>query len=80
MTLGTLLSVYNFRDYDDVNDCNDTQIIRIITDFPCIWFEFGMDDFHENSPFDFIRADILNRKVSHFQLNKAGIIEILLED
>jgi hypothetical protein len=79
MTLDDLLSVYNFREYDEVNDCNDMRVIRINTDFPCVWFEFGMEAFHDKSPFDFIKADILNRKVSSFRLNKTGVTEILLE-
>ena len=76
MKLKQLLKYFNFLLIDE-NGKKDTDTIRIITDYPAGWFEFGMDN--ERNPNDYIRKDIMNRKVSNFG-TKNGFLEIVLKD
>lgn len=86
MTLREFLKLYNFRAI--YHEKENTQIVRIITDFPNQWFEFGVNDWSYSDPTDEIissvlREDILNREVSSCQYddtNEVFAIHIEPED
>ena len=67
MTLRDFIKLYNFRNFH--NDKQNTQIIRIYTEFPEEWFEFGVNDWSYDDSRDklvdkFVNKNILNQEVT----------------
>lgn len=78
MTLRDFLKLYNFRYF--YNDKENTQIIRIYTEFPEEWFEFGVYDFdysdekRDSLVEQFLNKDLLDREV--VSINYDDVAEI----
>lgn len=66
MTLQDFLKLYNFRKI--YNERENTEIIRIYSDWPSDWFEFGVNDWSFDETNErikmFIHPDILKKEVS----------------
>lgn len=78
MTLREFLKLYNFREI--VRDKENTQIIRIYTDWPTDWFEFGVNSWKwpdESTDIlikKFINKEVLNREVVSINYDEANEI------
>lgn len=67
MTLREFIKLYNFRQF--YKDKENTQIIRIYTELPSDWFEFGVNDwwFEDNRDElveQFLHKRLLDREVT----------------
>ncbi len=64
MNLKEFLKLYNFRHI--LNEKENTQIVRIYSDWPSDWFEFGVNDWdYGKDRFSmYIHPDILKKEVS----------------
>lgn len=60
-TLYRFLDLYNFREM--VNDKEDTQIIRIYTDFPSKYIEFGVNEWSYGETKTEIIESVMNKKI-----------------
>lgn len=63
MNLREFLKLYNFR-WINQNNKENTGIVRIYTEFPSNWFEFGVNAWNwQNQQADEIIKDVLNKSV-----------------
>ena len=83
MILREFLKLYNFRHIQ--NQKENTQIIRIYTDWPSKWFEFGVNDWDYNNNADklieeFLTKDVLDQEVISFNYDYENeVVAILVE-
>ncbi len=75
MNLKEFLKLYNFRYI--LNEKENTQIVRIYSDWPSDWFEFGVNDWSYDNTTDeriekFIHPDILKMEVSSIQYDEVN--------
>lgn len=85
MNLREFLKLYNFRETQD--DREDTKIVRIYTEWPKKWFEFGINDWfsydkERNELVElFINKEILDKEVTSISYDSTNeIFSIQLEN
>lgn len=61
MSLRDFLKLYNFKQIYSQKE--NTQIVRIYTEFPANWFEFGINDWSWDKNRDELVESYLNKKL-----------------